>query len=701
MTHQKSSFESGFLKYLMGMSRRRWGFLLLIFFVLFCFTGLPLLFYYSEGGGDIDEITAVINFAVWIVTMAIALFSAVTAFGFESSKKSAYYYHALPLKRHQLFSAHSLVFSIYYISALTVNYLLYMLIALSNHDAGMVSDMMARGFLAAIVIYILFYAIGALAGSICSSRPVQFALAAVLTAICPAYVAGVRLLYEMFSRFSYQGLDSGIWKQTLDTLTDISPYMHIWPLFRQLEGERYTDTEGMLSFSAILALFLLAAVILLGLALLIYRKRKIENAEQPIVFPFAAAAVKYALLFPITLFGGIFFYAVSGNEIAWLVIGFIIGGVAGFLLLNTIIYKSARAMLHGFVGFLSFAAVFVGIVLVTNTAAKYTDNYKADPASVASIELLAPDEFEAVITDKADIAVIIAEFNEARDYALSQSVNNYMTFDGINYYSAEFILVYTIKPTLGIGASLAIPIYDAGMLDKTLEIMYRGGGLDNYFAAQTESTAGKVIASSNQSFYAEIIAFPTDHTYYNPEVYMLPEVSDAEIPAVTKALEYEASPVPGFYSCNIYDTAKLEAALKADLANITFDDFQTPVVGRIGLDGWVPNRSVYMSIPVYKSFTNTLALIGELAGFDPETVFDDAVDLIDKIVVQDYSKGGASTLYDEKAEILELLSEISSYNGDSSNFPQAVNPAGMNLTVTMKDGLEFRLYTNRLTRAKG
>ncbi|MFE8697363.1 DUF6449 domain-containing protein [Cytobacillus sp. FJAT-53684] len=86
-------------------------------------------------------------------------------------------------------------------------------------------------------------------------------------------------------------------------------------------------------------------LILYGLALWVYKNRKLEAVTQSLVFPLLKPIFKYGMTFCSMLLGGLYFGIMEGNT-TWLIAGYVIGAILGYLLAEMVLQKSWRIIIH-------------------------------------------------------------------------------------------------------------------------------------------------------------------------------------------------------------------------------------------------------------------------------------------------------------------------------------------------------------------
>ena len=106
------------------------------------------------------------------------------------------------------------------------------------------------------------------------------------------------------------------------------------------------------------------------LALIIYKYRKIESAQQPIAFRNLQPLFKYGVAFCSLLVGG-FYFGESKNQIGWIIFGMVATSLIGYFVAEMVLAKTWRVF-KKWKGYVFFLTAFAVIGLLFNLmGAKY------------------------------------------------------------------------------------------------------------------------------------------------------------------------------------------------------------------------------------------------------------------------------------------------------------------------------------------
>lgn len=369
-----------------NMTRRRLPHILVAFLANFFSISVPFLFWmgdrlsrYQRGTQTYDvfieraaeDVQATLTFNL-VMMFLLGIYFGIITLGYMMKRKSAHFYHALPQSRETLYTT-SIV------SALTsaaiggaVNLVIALLeIAAHSMFAPEVLGVFFLLLTKNIIYFVIAYSITVFAGSFSGNGLVQFLMSLVILFYPVATYAGIVLMRGLYTTYFwadyYYGQDIVQW---------LSPAFYAaWNYWGEFQ-----------IFPTLLALLVCAVLLLGGMA--IYRRRAIENSERPIVFKTLGTVLKFMLMFTVTMFAGLFFYAI-GNSVFHMFFGFVSGAVLSFMLFNTILAKSPKAMFKGIKGLIVFAVAFALFVAVVGFDVFHYDDYipAEDNLAFADIEI--------------------------------------------------------------------------------------------------------------------------------------------------------------------------------------------------------------------------------------------------------------------------------------------------------------------------
>ena len=355
-TESHAYFHPAFFR---GEMRRSWPkvicYTLLLFFVL----PLPLLFQANaRSNWQVWELSGslarMLNDGVWLyclATVAVALFAGMLATVYLCRRSSVDFYHSLPIRREGLLLQGWLCGMIQFVTALVFNVLLSMLIIFTTvGQLAYIGEPILRLLIAAgymLLTYLLFFTLTVFCGLLCGTSFMQIMVTGLVLGAVPLF----RALAFAFCNMVTDTIDMGYyanfgWEWTtplarlilLSSSNGNSYYVNGIEIVRHVLERPFAWWEILLWIVASAALFF-------G-AMWLYRKRHVERAGTPVVFEGVATAVKWVVIVLATMSMGWIFGEI-GSGAAWILFGFLLGGLLSFMLINTILTKNPKQMFRG------------------------------------------------------------------------------------------------------------------------------------------------------------------------------------------------------------------------------------------------------------------------------------------------------------------------------------------------------------------
>ena len=386
MTTQKLSSEKLLdTRLFKNLTRRRLPHILVAFLVNFFTVCVPVLMW---GGDYIDRLergtydmmlyvsraaesmkeTMAINLVLMFI---LGIYFGVITLGYMMKRRSAHFYHALPQNRDTLYTT-SLASALFCAAVGGLCAMVITLIQLAAYSLfvwAVIKPFLIL-LLKNVVMFLAVYAMTVFAGSFSGSGLVQALMSLVIMFYPLAAYASFVAMRSIHARYFWSDY---YFSETVEWL---SPVTYI--------GSNYLGPLRI--FPMIIALLVTVALLLGGMA--IYRKRAIENSERPIVFKKLASVIKYMIMFVATAYVSIFFQAVGYSDFH-MIFGMICGALVSWMILNTIIAKSPKAMFSGVKGLVIFLLVFALFAAVVCYDVTNYDEYvpAGDNISFADIEV--------------------------------------------------------------------------------------------------------------------------------------------------------------------------------------------------------------------------------------------------------------------------------------------------------------------------
>ncbi len=645
MTSQSSTTNikhAGFAP-LFGFSAKQfWTTILLFTIILFFVLPVPVLMTISNrtinDANDFirlkddfaEDWCEVIRYFAIIITATFGIVVSCARFGYLKSKVSIDFYHSLPVKRKQLFLTQLGVGVIALVIPYLFNILFTLIVFASN---GLISELLLVNILTMsweVFVYTLFcFSISTLVGMISGLTAVQLTLTLVaifiLPAICLASIAFVWIFNE------------NMWTE-----------FYITPqLFEKLSPPlRLIINNNPLSIFESVVLVLVSVIMLIG-AYAIYMKRKSERAGTPVVFTPLGEVIKYVLVFLGTLGGGLLFYAMM-EDLFWTVFGMACGMILVFMLTNTILNKTARAMFKGWKGLCIFGAVVaVGFIMLLTNAFGINTRIPS-PEFTSRVMVNFGDGIDGLEFRDQEVIEAVSTI-----YKNSEWRYVYKTNAAYNYERVRMEVVFYPK--------FGIPVA------KTVTIFNKSDFIEEFRTILDSEEFKKQYASAFDNFTKYFDNFTKyDEGYISLD---LPRYSfDKE---TGKPISYHSAYDYWYFKefdinaveAKRFALAELEEANKA----CGFDFFQQQSFATVRIDSYGYYMSKNVTLPIFNSMDEVVDKLHSsgMIEYTPEEYNEKMAAAIDKMTVYHPESGKFITVTD-KTHILEILNAaVSSFHNSA------------------------------------
>ena len=313
---------------------------------------------------------------VFIVTIISAIVCGLSSFFYLFSRRRVDFYHSLPIRRDQFF----LVNYVNGIIIFAVPYLINLFISVGIIAMnGLLVGSLWRALFAAIGInisyYIMIYTIAIIAVMLTGNLIVSGLGTAILLLYGPVLIGVKELYFREFFHTYYEG------QQFNDLLTKLSP---IWSYVDVVE--RYNRGEEI--FASVL-LGLVVTMLLLLLALILYKKRPSEASGNAMVFALSKPVIKVLLVVLASLAGGMLLRNMVRNNLdGWFLFGLLFTMLVGHIVIEIIYNFDLRSAFKNWKQLL-LCMVFVGLVFVSfRFDLLHYDSYLPKQEEVASMAVV-------------------------------------------------------------------------------------------------------------------------------------------------------------------------------------------------------------------------------------------------------------------------------------------------------------------------
>ena len=588
----------------------------------------------------------------YFICAVIAVFCAIFMFNYLNSRTNVNFYHSLPFRRTRLFFinyfAGILVFTVSY----GINYLICISVpAFIGMGFSQCLPVITSVFLNSLLYFLLFYSMTVMIGMLTGFAPVQWLMTVAAVSVIPAVKFGSIVLCSLYS--------SEFW---IDYYLSPDKFILTSPAVSAFINSPFTGRQKAV-FVLLCAVFTIAAIV-------IYHHRLSERSGDSFVFNGFASAVKYVIMFPSSIGFALIFCAIGDNSVFWLVFGGIVGSLLSWMIMNSIINKTARAMFRGVRGFLIFTLAALAYILTLALGSEYAFDklISADSAKSITIEIDGYDEFSRYeFKDR--------ENKEALISVLEKSRHPYVDFDAESTSDSEKLYYHDYK-YITIGENEYYTGYTRGY--KRIRMVVKSRlGIEYAFYTDIDTNYTDIreemkTVCESEEYRNQILNKLTNLDGSSIYVSLQPNmIKDGRL-MTTKGKpdliinNYEDMP----YDSKYYDFGFIEA-YKKDLENISFDMYMSPAIGEITV-GCIDRYGQYSSetFPITMKFTNTIEYFAECGIMNSADYAQDFAEVIGDIYVYDPDSDKIMTVSDtdKKASIISACGTGISGSGSDSFF---------------------------------
>ncbi len=631
--------KSSFIKLLQEDGKRRiWSIALSALAFIILFPILCAVQVSNFRGGislewELDQVAGMVGSRNDITIFAVILCAVVcglSGFYYLHSRKKVDFYHSIPVRREVLFLASYLngifIYFIPYVISLCLS-----LIVLKANDY--INQEIVLAALAGIGINLLFFCLIYTVTIIAVMLTGNLIISICGTGVFLVYVPAVRELKDALCLSFFSSYFTR--RETLGISSFLSPienYVNI--AFGSLKGSRYI--YGIVITCAI-------TLVLFGLAILLYRKRPSETAGKSMTFAAAKPIIKFFLVVPLSLGGGIFLKnIVSLGYNGWFVFGTVFAFIISYGLIQVLYEFDIKSAFQHKLQMLVCAVLVVVIAAVLQLDVFGYDRYlpKKEEIQNISVAIAGIDggmnyydvsngeikywgraEYELANMKLKDFSAAyeIAKIGSRRGIGRAGR-NDYRAY-GVDKEAFSYYVKYTLKSGKTAYRCYGIRLKDCK--DLLNEVYSDQGYKDtHYMIYQWEKG---IIDQISVAYEMDILNYVSNNRY-SREDYRFSLVGDS----VEKFIQ--------IYKEELKNLTLEEMASGAPIATLTFER------NLFGKNNYVG----YNEYHVYPSFVKTLAFLEE-NGFDVTKKID--IDNVVEISIYDRKQMERTYTYEAKAGV--------------------------------------------------
>ena len=410
-------------RYMFATARRGWALIVLFFIIFLLFFTVPAMmgmadlrdyFYYnSQYHLTRKEIVDRIMNTVFMLRgtfVVLSIISAVFAGGYFMTylhnKVSAGFYHSLPERRSGHFISAVFAATVTYLIAAITNFILVLFIFAVNGFlyAEVVPTLLSIAAYG-IFYFFVFLSVAVLAGAVSGTATVHTLMTGFILFALPAIYLSTMLLFKYaadanFIKYLYVN----------NMATDFEVYKWLSPVFRAVYVLIDYDTPPVVPQFVMVLVDAVMMILAFALAYYAYSKRPIERSGTPIIYGWLSETVKYIIMAPSAVLLSYLFGEFAGYNVSlWSVFGFFAGLLISFMLCNTVLNRSAKAMFSHAKGMLIYSGVFTVVAVILITGIFGLPDRIVPNADSITIYMYGQ---RVTLTDKEELGVVRAALKE-------------------------------------------------------------------------------------------------------------------------------------------------------------------------------------------------------------------------------------------------------------------------------------------------
>ncbi|MGN1128544.1 MAG: hypothetical protein ACI4T6_06260, partial [Candidatus Flemingiibacterium sp.] len=371
-----------------------------------------------------------------------------------------------------------------------------------------------------------------------------------------------------------------------------------------------------------------------------------------VICPVLGEVIKYAVIFPVTLAGGLLFYVMMSSSV-WTIFGMVCGGLLTSMLANTILQKSAKAMFRGWKGLCVYAgAIAVGMIVLTANLFGINTNIP-EVGSIARAEVIFDNNTTAfTFTDDETLKAVRTLYTKGKDVYRDNVI--------YDHAYAEETSVYPIESNI-----TTEEYFDHQFISSQYQYLNMSVVFYPKFGLPI---AKNFSVNGINDFEAELRTLLDSSEFSEQYLGMVEDIDIDSYLDVSTVYDYifkngEVYPNNRSYTDSEIFRSEIKAALMKDLANVGFDHFQKQSLGTVRASNYTLgeySRNRYL--PLNADMTNTFEVLKKYgySNIDVKDLPDKYAAAIKSVTVCNSSTGKAEeyTDPDKIKEIIKACSEL-------------------------------------------
>lgn len=350
---------------------------------------------YLQLVSHVNEVWSLNNNWILAIIVLLSLVLGINSFSWLHSRRKVDFYHCLPVRREKLFFVHFLNGILIFLFAYGLNLVFTLLIGAANGVApkdAVPYALIAFGY--AMVHFTLLYSVTVLSMMLTGNILVGILGSIVLNAYFPLLYFALNIyVSEFFHSIYNQGS-----RTFLPILRFLSDKCSAFSITIQNYSGGYDSAFGILYALA-------AAVVLIGISLLLYRKRGSEAAGKAMAFQISMPIIRIPIVILAGICGGLFFWVLHSST-GWAFFGILCGLLLFHCIMEIIYHFDFKKLFSHRASLAACAAIAVFIFCFFRYDLSGYDRYIPNPGELKSVSVSFPDmenwvSYRTLVLDQA------------------------------------------------------------------------------------------------------------------------------------------------------------------------------------------------------------------------------------------------------------------------------------------------------------
>lgn len=367
------------------------------------------------------------DYLVGVITVVGAIICGLSGFFYLHSKKQVDFYHSLPIRREILFGLKYLNGLLIYVIPYIFNVVIYSIILKFN---GLMDFNLWKEAWKAIGIHFLFFALIYTVVIIAVMLTGNIVVGCFGTIVFLLYGPTIRILKEIY----YTSFFTTYYPEDVSA---VELFNFISPVGNYLNVLKKIRNDGNIHSNILVTL--VVTVLLIALALFLYKKRPSEAAGKAMAFRISKPVVKFLLVIPLSLGGGIIFREITNRQSdGWFVFGLLFTLLVVYAVIEITYNFDIKNAFHHKKQLL-ISGIIVGMV-----------------AGVFRFDLLHYDTYLPKKESIESMSVAITGLDEFKDYhSMKLDNRNYLDYMDGERYQLQYMKLTDMEAAYGMVSEVA------------------------------------------------------------------------------------------------------------------------------------------------------------------------------------------------------------------------------------------------------